>query len=1777
MKTADFLQGELERLFELDSMLSLSKELLGLDPSEVGGTGAKGTYARALVNHFAQDNALDALAEAISLANPRVPADLKQQLSEQRDEDFKPGAEVGGFRILKRLSRGANGTVYLCERRAPDNGHTERGALKVFEPHLSQDRGALWRFVANARALRQVRDPGLAGIYDAGILPDGRAWVVSEHIAGQTLAGRLGRTGAVHFNELRPVSRAFLRGLQLLHDKQLLHGSIKPENLFMVRPPLIEGQERPQPYGVLSDCAAAKLLERKADGLTPNVMRIVGPAAYVAPEVAMGRAPDVRSEIYTAACVLYHALAGRPPFEGESDIDVLHAHVHEQAKGPSHYAPRNWVPEELDGIMLHALCKDPDERFQTANEFADSLDNMGKSIFPPAADEALDIGELYKTVALFQNSPEDEALATQLEALVAPSREWGQAVDAFTTAAQETEDLALRKQLLLRSARILEDEIKDGEQAESMYQAILAIDPQDAQAASSIEELRRERGDHEGVIELMLDRLENEQDRDDRASILREVATMYEDALRSPENAFVAWCQALGEDPDDERAVRSVERLAQTPEQWQEAINTLNETAQQSEQPRQQLHLYVRMARWYMKHLRRLDFALPYLQHALQIDPAHGPALEAMTDLYRDAQSWNELVQMLLHRSDSASNPAHARDLKSEAALVVAMDLGDVARAEVLFEEILADDPAHPQATEALETLYGSTQQWGRMAELLQTKANEQRGEAKAATLCELAELFEDRLDDLDQAKETFESAVNVDKRSLVALKGLERICARRSDYEGLQANLERQLSVAATPGQRTSLLERLGALAEEEMGDPKAAVDRYEQVIELSPGHDTANAALARLYREMHRFDELAQTLDRHAKSVDDSDRKVELLMQAARVLMADVGSPDRAAFVLDRVLGLVPEHAEALELSARLKTLAGDKVAAVDTLELLADTEQDPSKKAELWVRAGKMLEEQNDLDGALDRYRMSLDSIADYAPATDAMRSVYERRSDAQGLSELLLREVEQAEDTAQRSQLLVQLGQLRLTRLKDKSLAQDAFEQARALDAENLQASLGLGQLALERGQWQQAADLLSPLLARTTDLETEVALSVCLGVGDAYRALEDNEQAQRGYLNAKALDPNNREVLERLGQLAYDTGAHDEAAALFGDLLDKFKTQLSAAERGALLLKVGRAELKMDDVPGAVASLTNATEFLPDATEPLDALLEAQKRMENWEAVARVLRRRMDLALDDDERFEMWVEVGDVFAQKLDDRGKAQKAYVAALQLRGDDRNLLTKLMAVYSEDKDWGRLVDVLVKMTSLVDEEHLRAKYFNTAAHVCHTELKNIKKAIELYQKALYIDAANDSAFKGITDCLTRMSDWEGLAKAYQSYIPAARDSLDAEQLAPMYDSLAELLHLRLKRTDDAVAAHEAAHELDPDNRWRIEKLTEIYAKHPSRYAERAIGAHALLLKQNPYRAESYQALRKLYTQVQRPDEAWCACQALRNLNMAEPEEEAFFKRHRTQKPATAQECFSEDFWQRFILHPEQDPLLTAIFAAVQPAAIAEIGQPLQNLGVDPAKPLNPQQDNIMLGQMLQYASGVTLVQCPPIYHREQDPGGISHLFSNPPCIGLGQGALQGGPDQALAFLSGRQLSYYRPGHYMRALVPTGSGLRGWLLAAIRVANPRFPVPGKLQQAVEQNHAALQRHLQGPQLTGIKSLAEHLLREAPELDMKRWSAAVDLTADRVGFVLADSLEAGVAVVRASPADSSSASERDRLKELYLYAVSSEYLALRKASGIAIA
>ncbi len=1774
MTTTDILRGELERLFELDDMLALSSDLLGLAPDDVGGTSGKGAFARALVERCLADDAIVALADAMMFSNKDVKADVDLF---SRAEELAPGTTVGVFKIAKKVGEGGTGVVYLAD------SPTEKVALKVMRSVHAVNRATVQRWSTAMRATGQIDEATLGRVVGVGRMADGRPWAATRFIEGQSLGARIGRTGPMHFNEARPILRGVLTALDALHARGLAHGNVKMENVFIVRP-TAEGKMTNEPTGVLVDPGADRLLVRRptTNAAESGVIPIAGTAKSFAPEQAKNGAASFSSDIYAVGALMFEVLTGKPPFSG-SAIEVVAQHLTKDADAPSGVAPRGWVSKEVDAIILRALEKDPSARHASTSELREAIESIGRASIPPEArkKEALDQSAFDRAVDALAAEPGKEDLAAALERIADPAEEWAKAAEKLREISGLADDTDTKKSLLFRATRLYENDVKDEKQAEACYREILDVDAEDEIARIGLEELKRRSGDAEGLVELLLEKSERETSPSDRAAILREIAETYETGLKDAASAFVAWTQALTEDPRDERTAREIERLAAGKnERWNEAIQALNEAATGTDDPTRKVAMFVLMGRWYGERIGRPDFALPCYNQALQIDPQNEGALEGTVELYRKAQSYPELVGILLRRAEIATSPVRQRDFKAEAAEIVQRKLGDTPRASDLFEQVIAADPAHPKATDALESIYAEQKKWPELAKLLEKKAASQRGATRIETLSAIAELYEDRLNDPDRAIGQYQAVIADDSHNIAALKGLERIYSQKGKYDDLLTNLRTQLETVATPRQRISILERIGGILEEEFVDHKRAAETFEEIVTIEPGHEGANTQLTHLYRKLQRFDDLSTTLERHALSSNDEKRKISLLLQSARVLTVDVGAPQRAMQMAERVLGVDPKNSEALELLARLQHQTGDAKSAIDSVRKLAEAETEGKRKAELLVRVGRMHEDSGDKDAAIAQYKAALDANKDDAAAASALRAIYTGRGDAHGAAELLLREIEVTTGSVSKAKLYAELGAIRRDRLKDVPAAKDAYKKAIELDATSTPAARGLGDIAFDAEDFAEAGKQYEPLLSRTSEMPREDAREVSLRAGDAFRKTSSFDKAQRAYLNAKAFAPDDREVLERLAEITFESGAADEAAEMYRDILKTVGKDLVGSDRGRIVYRVGEALRRSNQLDEARTSLEEAAQLLPGQAEPLHSLKQLYESKSDWEKVVSTLKRRTDVA-PDEERVKLLIETGDVLLMKIADKQRAGKAYVAALEIKADDRNLLTKLMAVYSETKDWSKLVEVILRIAELVSDRVQLGKYYNTAAAISHHELARLDEAADYYEQALDMLPSLGKAFEGLVQALTSKADWSRLEKAYRDRIKRLEGQKDAEAPSPkdiahLYDSLAELLKHRMSKPSDAVEAFEKAQKLDPENRRRAEQLAEIFSAEPKKYFQSAVRVHHELLEMSPYRMESYQALRKLYTEAKKPDESWCVCQTLTMLKNAEPDEEGFFKKHRKRSPAAIKTELSDDLWLKHIQHPLQDPLLTDIFTTIAPAVVAVRAQPLSAFKLGNEQPRDAERDPADMARTLWYAGAATRISLPPMYYRNDDPGGLSFVFAAPPSIGLGRGAQQGGPAQALAFVAGRHLTYMRGGLYLRHLVPTGSGLRGWLLAAIKSVMPAFPVPADLTGAVSEHQSAFKAHLSGPQQDTLRSHVTRLLQAAPELDLKKWTAAVDLTADRVGFVLANDLEIATALVRASPDEASAVPQKDRLKELTLFSVSDSYFALRHKLGIAI-
>ena len=418
---------------------------------------------------------------------------------------------------------------------------------------------------------------------------------------------------------------------------------------------------------------------------------------------------------------------------------------------------------------------------------------------------------------------------------------------------------------------------------------------------------------------------------------------------------------------------------------------------------------------------------------------------------------------------------------------------------------------------------------------------------------------------------------------------------------------------------------------------------------------------------------------------------------------------------------------------------------------------------------------------------------------------------------------------------------------------------------------------LGDIAFENKRYIEAATHYGVIADRADSLDKKDASRILVRYVDSLSQTGSTEQALVPMDTLLRIAPDDAEAFGRVAQVTFDHGSPGRAAELYKELIERFGKQLTGKDRAQALYRCGESLRRANELDAALAPLEESAELDPSNPAPLESLSKYWETKEDWEKVLKVKNRHLDLE-SGEGRVQLLIEIGDIASGKLNDRTRAAKSFVAALEERPDDRHLLTKLMQLYSEEKDWGKLVEVVLKLADFVDEPKQKAKYLHTAAIVSARQMGDVDRALELYAKVLELDPKAEKALDEAIELRKEKGDYDGVERLLQRKLEAATAEKDRKNMLETFAELGELYEKNLGWIDRAIDAYEAAQTLDPENRARHEKLAELYASDPKQYLDKAVASQMVLLRQNPYRPETYKLLRKLYTEAKDADAAW-AC----------------------------------------------------------------------------------------------------------------------------------------------------------------------------------------------------------------------------------------------------------------------------------------------------------
>lgn len=272
----------------------------------------------------------------------------------------------GRYRIVRKLGAGGMANVYLAE----DQELGRRVAIKILNERHANDEQFVARFRQEAKNAAALSHPNIVSIYDRGEA-EGTYYIAMEFLDGRSLKELIVGRGPAPIAVAVEYARQILSALRFAHRHGIVHRDIKPHNVLVDG----EGRVKVTDFGI-ARAGASQMTEAGS---------IVGTAQYLSPEQARGASVDQRSDLYSLGIVLYELLTGEAPFEGDTPVEIAMKHLSQVPAPPSALRPE--LPPELDMVVMRALAKEPDDRYQSAEEMEADLERVARGAPVAAATE----------------------------------------------------------------------------------------------------------------------------------------------------------------------------------------------------------------------------------------------------------------------------------------------------------------------------------------------------------------------------------------------------------------------------------------------------------------------------------------------------------------------------------------------------------------------------------------------------------------------------------------------------------------------------------------------------------------------------------------------------------------------------------------------------------------------------------------------------------------------------------------------------------------------------------------------------------------------------------------------------------------------------------------------------------------------------------------------------------------------------------------------------------------------------------------------------------------------------------------------------------------------------------------------------------------------------------------------------------------------------------------------------------------------------------------------
>jgi tetratricopeptide (TPR) repeat protein len=825
---------------------------------------------------------------------------------------------------------------------------------------------------------------------------------------------------------------------------------------------------------------------------------------------------------------------------------------------------------------------------------------------------------------IVQLDPNNVGALRQMGQLYRKNANWQQLGATLTRALDVAVSDLDRKEILTELGELLDSQMSQTDQAIVYFNRALEVDPQFIPALDNLERIYSSRAQNRELVDIMMRKVPALSDVQDIANTKLKIGSLYEMTLGDPQRASSVYREVVDLDQSNLQALRGLGRVYEALQQWQDLVKVLEAQLDVVQTERERIEILMQLASLQEEHFLKADIAAQRLEQVLEVDPNHEEAYFALERNYRKLRQWLDLINTYDRHVAATLERKTKVEIYGAIAQVYADEVEDNERAIDAYKNIVDLDDVNLPALEALAKLYdklGDANQsidfMTRVAEL--TQDTKQRVDA----FYKIGKALDEKLGDRGTAQDRYEMALDLDPSHLPTLAALRQIAMDNSDYDKAARYLDQEQSYTAAPRQRAKLLNELGKVREEMLGDHESAVLAWEAANEADPENEDAAQPLVDEYIAKSSWEKAEPLLDLLVRKSGKRERGEQHdLQNKLGLVTSKLGKDEKAlkAYTAAHQLDLTDQVTirGLAEVTFRLKDWGAALTNFQKVLTSLGEDENE--ERANVYFKLGSVKREQGQAKQAINNYEKALGVDSAHRPTLEALIALYTELKDWKQVVAYKRQILDNVQDGEERFRVLVEIGDIWNDNDRNPSKSVEALEEALDLQPENHVLLHKLLALYQATENWGKMIDTIQAIANMEKDPVRKSKFLYTMA--QLYRDKEgDQDRAVELFNEALDLNPTFLEAFERINKIL--TGQKDWKALerAFRKMLRRMSqagTQNPDLEFN-LWHNLGLIYRdRLHDMPSAIEAFKMATRFKPDEAVERQILAELYEATENME-------------------------------------------------------------------------------------------------------------------------------------------------------------------------------------------------------------------------------------------------------------------------------------------------------------------------------------------------------------------------------------------------------------------------------------------------------------------------------------------------------------------------------------------------------------------------------